>query len=124
MNTADRSLAILDYALRRRFSFYDLKPAFDFNTFRKYGEQLNSTEFADLIIQVKKLNKEICEDETLGNGFQIGHSFFCNLDKTDIENNRLKTIIEYELIPLLKEYWFDNENKVEHWKEKLRNVIR
>ncbi|OWT33320.1 hypothetical protein BGI41_02985 [Methanobrevibacter sp. 87.7] len=122
MNTADRSLAIMDYALRRRFAFYTLRPAFNSENFKKYGEELNNPKFNNLIELIKELNNEIKEDEVLGEGFQIGHSYFCNLKKDTIDKN-LKYIINFEIIPLLKEYWFDEPNKVETWSSKLRNII-
>lgn len=101
MNTADRSLAMLDYALRRRFAFYELRPGFSTDGFRKYQKDLNNEKFNNLINCVKKLNEEILNDESLGKGFLIGHSYFCNLKSTTIEDKILNGIIEYELIPLL-----------------------
>ena len=71
---------------------------------------------------MKELNATIKNDETLGEGFRIGHSFFCNLNSEDIEE-RLSYVVEYEIIPLLKEYWFDEPDKVEDWSEKLRNSL-
>ena len=71
---------------------------------------------------VENLNVEISKDESLGNGFCIGHSYFCGLDITDEQT--LSGIIEYELIPLLKEYWFDEQEKVENWSNRLRSTIK
>lgn len=122
MNTADRSLAMLDYALRRRFSFFDMKPAFDQEKFIEYREGLNSEKFNKLIACVKDLNKKIAEDSTLGEGFCIGHSYFCEL--TEASDDALINIVEYELIPLLREYWFDDPSKVAEWSDKLRRSIR
>ena len=122
MNTADRSLAMLDYALRRRFAFYDMKPAFDSKQFKEYQEKLNNDKFNSLIEKVKELNKEILADGSLGEGFCIGHSYFCNLET--IEDDKLSLIIEFELIPLLKEYWFDDKEKVNKWENELRNSIK
>lgn len=123
MNTADRSLAMLDYALRRRFAFFDLQPGFLSNGFAAYQEELSDSRFDRLIETVVHLNEEIASDETLGEGFRIGHSYFCGLSAEDLEKGRLSNIVEYELIPLLKEYWFDNQEKVEEWSRRLRSAV-
>ena len=117
MNTADRSLAIMDYALRRRFSFVDIIPAFDNDKFIEYKESLNSIYLDKVINKIKELNKDICKDPSLGEGFMIGHSYFCNLKNVD--ENEIKSIINYDIIPMLKEYWFDDESKLNEWKNKL-----
>ena len=122
MNTADRSLAMLDYALRRRFAFYEMKPGFNSHGFRAYRAGLNSGKFDHLIQCVEQMNAEIAEDESLGEGFCIGHSFFCNLKETS--DQALSGIVEYELIPLLKEYWFDEPVKVKNWADNLRSAIK
>ena len=122
MNTADRSLAMLDYALRRRFAFYDMKPAFDSEKFKEYQEKLKDKKFNSLIEKVKELNKEILADGSLGEGFCIGHSYFCNLETIGVD--KLSLIIEFELIPLLKEYWFDDKEKVNKWENELRDSIK
>ena len=122
MNTADRSLAILDYALRRRFAFFDLQPGFQSDGFITYKEQLASEKFNRLISCVERLNTAIKDDESLGEGFCIGHSYFCDLDS--INDTVLYRIVEYKLIPLLKEYWFDEITKVEEWSTNLRSSIK
>jgi len=122
MNTADRSLAMLDYALRRRFAFYEMKPAFDQHGFVEYRLKLDNSKFNALIECVKRLNDAIREDGSLGEGFCIGHSYFCELQ--DVTADALKDIVEYELIPLLKEYWFDEPSKVAAWSDNLRSVIK
>lgn len=120
MNTADRSLAMIDYALRRRFAFFDFIPAFNTQSFKIYAENKNSKQYLDLIEEVKNLNKDI--SESIGEGFQVGHSYFCTHES--ISNNWLLSVIDYEIIPLLKEYWFDEIEKVEEWTKKLKNSIK
>ncbi|TXJ40530.1 AAA family ATPase [Brachyspira aalborgi] len=122
MNTADRSLAMLDYALRRRFIFIDIEPAFNKPQFRKDLENKNIDK--DLINKIiekfTKLNETIKSDKTLGKGYTIGHSYFCNrknLNKEDYED-----IINYEIAPTLREYWFDNEDKAEKEIKELLNI--
>jgi 5-methylcytosine-specific restriction protein B len=122
MNTADRSLAMIDYALRRRFAFFDLKPGFESDGFKTYQETLDDSKFNYLINIMKELNEDIKSDESLGDGFRIGHSYLCNIKAEKVEE-KLNYIIEYELIPLLKEYWFDEPVKVEDWSNRLRSVI-
>lgn len=124
MNTADRSLAILDYALRRRFAFYNLAPAFKNERFKEYASALHNDHFDSLISSVISLNAEIALDDSLGKGFEIGHSYFCNLTEAETDDDVLSDIIEYELVPLLKEYWFDDNKKVEKWTNLLRGSIK
>ena len=124
MNTADRSLAMLDYALRRRFAFFEIKPGFETDGFREYRMSLDNDKFNKLINCVENLNSVIASDESLGEGFCIGHSYFCNLEVDKIDNECLYGIVEYELIPLLKEYWFDEPTKVKDWSNNLRRAVK
>ena len=126
MNTADRSLAMLDYALRRRFAFFDLKPAFESDGFKSYQKSLNNDKFDKLIECIKQLNLDIKSDETLGAGFCIGHSYFCDLDKFEMNEREsaLTRIVDFEIIPLLNEYWFDDINMVNEWSNNLRSAIQ
>lgn len=124
MNTADRSLAMLDYALRRRFAFFDLKPGFETDGFKNYQLTINNSKLTNLITCVKNLNYAIVSDETLGEGFCIGHSYFCNLKPESVDDQVISNIVEYELVPLLKEYWFDEPNLVIEWSESLRSAIK
>lgn len=124
MNTVDRSLAMLDYALRRRFAFFEIKPGFTTDGFREYRMNLGNERLDKLITCVEDLNNVIANDESLGEGFCIGHSYFCNLMTETIDDQVLSGIIEYELIPLLKEYWFDESEKVRDWSIRLRGAIK
>ena len=122
MNTADRSLALMDYALRRRFAFFDFPPAFESQGFKNYLAEKNSPKLNRLITSVLSLNNAIQDDESLGEGFRIGHSYFCN--DTEITDSWLKSVVEYEIIPLIKEYWFDEPSKVLNWSSILRDAIK
>lgn len=122
MNTADRSLALMDYALRRRFAFFNFAPAFSSDGFKNYLSEKNSTKLEKLISVVESLNNAISDDESLGEGFRIGHSYFCT-DK-EITDDLLKSIVEYEIIPLIKEYWFDEPSKIRDWSANLRSAIK
>lgn len=122
MNTADRSLALMDYALRRRFAFFDFAPAFSSEGFKNYLAEKNSPKLEKLIATVESLNSTISTDESLGDGFRIGHSYFCTDD--EVTDEWLKSVVEYEVIPLIKEYWFDEPTKVRDWSATLRCAIK
>ena len=122
MNTADRSLALLDYALRRRFAFFEMKPAFETTKFENYIKGLHNTKLKALIDAVKVLNGKIAGDPSLGVGFCIGHSYFSDLKKVD--DALLNRIVQFELIPLIKEYWFDEDQKVKDYSQMLTEAIK
>lgn len=118
MNTADRSLAIIDYALRRRFSFFDIEPAFESEGFKNLLIERGME--GDLIETIKtkisRINLDIKNDINLGKGFKIGHSYFCDYEKKE---NWYKEVIRYEIAPLIREYWFDEEEKAKNYVEEL-----
>lgn len=121
MNTADRGLAMIDYALRRRFGFYEMKPAFDSVKFKeKIKGSCDKTE--KLLMVINDLNRVITDDDALGAGFKIGHSYFCL--ENPLSELDLKIIVEYEIIPLISEYWFDESSKFEEWSDKLREALK
>ena len=122
MNTADRSLAMLDYALRRRFAFFELSPAFQSEGFKRYAEAANNPKFQKLLNTVTLLNEEIERDESLGRGFRIGHSYFYTTDA--VTDEWLHSVVHYELIPLLEEYWFDSQETLETWRLSLLNSLQ
>ena len=111
MNTADRSLAMIDYALRRRFSFVQIEPAFANPDFITYIKKDNEALGERIIAEMTALNVDIKKD--LGAGFQIGHSYFCNYG--DINEQWYESVLKYEILPLLDEYWFDNEKQHSKW---------
>ena len=121
MNTADRSLAMIDYALRRRFSFYSMEPGFTSEGFQKYMKKLDNETFNLLIDKVMDLNTEIIKDSSLGSGFCIGHSYFCN--QTECTDEWMQSVVEYDIIPTLEEYWFDDTPKLQRWQNILRGVF-
>ena len=122
MNTADRSLAMIDYALRRRFSFFEMEPGFDSDGFSRYQASLDNETLNELINRVKDLNKEIAADKSLGKGFCIGHSYFCGQDTCTDE--WLDSVVNYDILPMLSEYWFDDPARLQRWENILRGVLQ
>lgn len=123
MNTADRSLAIMDYALRRRFSFYEIEPAFGKDNFKHHLKANGVTE--SMIKKINDnfiaLNNYIADEKNsgLGSGFRIGHSYFCTKPNCD-EDKWYANIIKFEIQPMLEEYWFDEKDKVGEWMGKIK----
>jgi 5-methylcytosine-specific restriction protein B len=123
MNTADRSLALIDYALRRRFSFHEMEPGFDSKGFKDVIDRVKHAKFKTLIDRVKELNEDIFQDDSLGKGFRIGHSYFCPDGEITDHDQWLADVVEFDILPLLNEYWFDNKTKIVEWTNKLRGVL-
>lgn len=121
MNTADRSLAMIDYALRRRFAFFKMKPGFDSTGFMTYQKEIGNAKFDKVIEAVKSLNNTILKDDSLGEGFCIGHSYFCNQKFFDY--GCLRNIVLYDIAPMLEEYWFDNKETRNNEIDKLIKVL-
>jgi 5-methylcytosine-specific restriction protein B len=113
MNTADRSIALLDVALRRRFGFIEMNP--NFEVLETWAED-NQTELEDetrqllskSIEKVKRINADLCKDNAIGRDRQIGHSFLFNAENM----NDLKLVWRYEILPLLEEYCYSDYKKV------------
>jgi len=126
MNTADRSLAVVDYALRRRFAFIDLKPKIGS---AKFAEHLSANGLAGilehLVTQVSAVNQEIISDTlNLGPGFAIGHSFFCGKPlPSETDKSWFRRIVKTEIGPLLREYWFDAPQRANQWEARLLEGI-
>lgn len=121
MNTADRSLSIIDYALRRRFSFIEMEPGFQTDGFKRNQARLNEPVLDRLLSTVEELNHRIAEDPSLGRGFRIGHSYFCGQDSVDLD--WLRSVVEFDIVPMLEEYWFDDEEKVSDWTSRLQRAL-
>ena len=115
MNTADRSLALVDYALRRRFAFEELTPAFGTDPFRDYLQEVGLDQsLIDMIDErMEALNTQIRDDTELGRGFQIGHSFFVPGDDDELSDDWYENVVRTQIRPLLQEYWFDAPERVE-----------
>jgi len=102
MNTADRSIALLDVALRRRFGFLELMP--DYTLF-------DDVEFGGLPLDgwLKELNLRICEHiGKEARNLQIGHSYFLEKGKSIVSNEKFKRIIKEDIIPLIEEYCYSD----------------
>ena len=127
MNTADRSLALVDYALRRRFAFATLEPAYGTDhgrdAFRKYLEEegVKSDLVTRIVERMAGLNREIENDAELGRGFRVGHSYFVPTGKEDgLDETWYETVVDTQIEPLLQEYWFDSPKKVNEAVGKLK----
>lgn len=123
MNTADRSLSLVDYALRRRFSFIDIEPAFNKDSFKEFLISSGVSEELTLKIidAMNFLNQEIENDDVeLGKGYRIGHSYFCNINNLEDQQKWYERIIKFEIKPLLEQYWFDNTKKVSELIERIK----
>lgn len=108
MNTADRSLAMIDYALRRRFSFFTMHPGLDTAGFKAEISRHDDKRVEKVVEVIRQLNSAIANDDSLGEGFCIGHSYFCNHD-TSVD--WIENVVRYDICPMLEEYWFDNNDK-------------
>ncbi len=113
MNTADRSLAMVDYALRRRFSFLTLRT--DYEVIKKILREKSCVLDIDILTNnIKKLNETIIGNLSLGKGFEVGHSYFIKEENLDIQ--KLNELSDYDICPLLEEYYFDDVSEVENLK--------
>jgi len=127
MNTADRGLALIDYALRRRFAFFEMRPALDHPGFLRHVEAVGSSRLEALVDVVRRLNQRIVEDEALGPGFQIGHSYLClpagNPENPGGMDADVTSMVRYELEPLVREYWFDNPAAMDESIHELESIL-
>jgi 5-methylcytosine-specific restriction protein B len=110
MNTADRSIAIVDYALRRRFAFCSIEPELG-DSFKEFLCSELSKEFVNNICnKLNRVNSIIRETPSLGKGLEIGHSYFCQISSVDDEDEWWKSVCKYEIFPYLQEICFENED--------------
>lgn len=124
MNTADHNIALMDHALHRRFGFIDIPPAFSRDGFRRHIGYAPATRLTAILNLVENLNADITEDTALGKGYRIGHSYFCPANPAELTDERLQLIVEFELIPLLAEYWCEEPQKAQEWSDKLRDAVQ
>ena len=116
MNTADRSLAMVDYALRRRFAFFHMPPQFNdkFEAYLQEEHSISASMVKRIVAKLTTLNKTIERDDNLGDGFEIGHSYFCtDVPKGSDEETWYAHIVDHEIGPQLLEYWFDDKQQAE-----------
>ena len=122
MNTVDRGLTRFDHALRQRFGVFTMAPAFESDGFKKYLTDRNNEKLNGLIRETMELNEEITQ--SLGKDFVIGHRWFCSRDEENpVTDEWLYSIVEYEILPLLEEYWFDQEENVDKWRRRLHGAL-
>jgi 5-methylcytosine-specific restriction protein B len=121
MNLADRSLAPLDYALRRRFAFVEMEPEFGPPLQKLLAHQgVPDAVIQRLVARLTELNQSIADDPELGPEFRIGHSYFCQPPTAPAEAEQwLTLILEQEIAPLLDDYWLDQPAKAAAHKKKL-----
>ena len=119
MNSADRSIAFVDYALRRRFYFIDFYPDSDgkilYEWFKDNSTKLDASTVLDML---NRINRKIRDQ--LGKEYQIGHSYFM---VKDLSHDKLKMVVKYAIIPLIEQYYFGKEKSVREIKEICNNVL-
>lgn len=123
MNIADRSLALVDLALRRRFAFVDLEPRLG-ATWRDWVVKecaVDATLVAEIERRVAELNDQIAADARLGKQFRIGHSYLTPAYPLEAGETRrwFQQVVETEIAPLLEEYWFDAPGEAQKARERM-----
>jgi 5-methylcytosine-specific restriction protein B len=99
-----------------------MKPGFESEGFKNHIKSIGSVKLEKVINLISELNANIRDDDSLGYGFEIGHSYFCG--KTEaMTDSHVRRVVKYDIIPTIQEYWFDNEKKAKEWSEKLIKVI-
>ena len=117
-----RTTVMQELGGQARFSFFDMEPGFDSEGFINYQNSFANETFNTLIERIKELNKEIAQDKALGKGFCIGHSYFCNVN--DCAEEWMKDVVDFDILPMLSEYWFDESSKLQRWENILHGVFQ
>ena len=114
MNVADRSLALVDLALRRRFAFVNLVPSFN-AAWQQWcaSKGLDEASIAHIQTRMQALNAEIAADRALGAQFQIGHSYVTPHEPVHDAQAWFAEVVQSEIGPLLHEYWFDTPERAD-----------
>ena len=110
MNIADRSLALVDLAFRRRFAFEELEPTFG-QIWRDWVSQncgIEAQFLADIEVRIGHLNQQIADDRNLGRQFRVGHSYVTPPAVIPDPRTWFSRVVDKEIGPLLDEYWFDS----------------
>ena len=123
MNTADRSLAVLDYALRRRFGFFEMTPGFDSTGFTRVAAAVDSPALDALSMSSSTSIRRSRTTPRSARDSPIGHSFLSPARTSSADDAWLYSVVEDELVPLLDEYWFDEPETAEQWAGKLRDAV-
>lgn len=101
--------------------FFEMQPGFNSNGFKNYLKKKNNPRLNELVELIKELNRQIEADDSLGKGFEIGHSYLCT--QNTITDEWLKAVVNYDILPMLQEYWFDNKQEVNKWSQKLNEIF-
>ena len=121
MNIADRSLALVDLAFRRRFAFEELEPTFG-QPWRDWVSQncdIDPHFLADVEERLGRLNQQISDDRNLGRQFRVGHSYVTPSAVIPEPLTWFSRVVEKEIGPLLDEYWFDSPDTAQQAKSAL-----
>ena len=123
MNSIDRSIALFDFALRRRFAMYEIEPCFNDDRVQSeinnYLKEVNSKRLDNIWNKIKKLNQKLEQEDA--NGIKIGHSYLCGLNNYPNEKKEkvIDMTIKYEILPHIMEYFIGNEQRFEKIKRAL-----
>jgi 5-methylcytosine-specific restriction protein B len=111
MNSADRGIALVDYALRRRFAFIEYPPSGE--VLARYFDKNQPKINASIVLKLlTALNRKIRSEKSLGKSFEVGHAFFM---EPELDETKLEWIWRFKIMPLLGEYYFDQPEQLEQF---------